>query len=90
MLYKVKYMGINGKFLKLIESFLNNRYQRVLLNGQASFWADVKAVVSQGSIRSLILFICVNALSENQLSFSLHTIDQYFMLLRTTIHQLKF
>ena len=57
-----------GNFLdisKAFDSFLNNRYQRVLLNGQASFWADVKEVVSQESIRSLILFICVNDLSEN-------------------------
>ena len=50
LLYKPKYMGIDGNFLKLVKSFLSNRYQRVVLNGQASSWADIKAGVSQGSI----------------------------------------
>ena len=43
-------MGTDGNFLKLVESFLSNRYQRVILNGQASSWADVKAGVPRGSI----------------------------------------
>ena len=50
LLYKLKCMGINGNFLKLVESFLSNRYQCVVLNGQASSWADIKAGVPQGSI----------------------------------------
>ena len=37
LLYKLKCMGIDGNFLKLVESFLSNRYQPVVLNGQASF-----------------------------------------------------
>ena len=37
LLYKLKCMGIDGKFLKLVESFLSNRYQPVVLNGKASF-----------------------------------------------------
>ena len=36
LLYKPKCMGINGNILKLVESFLSNRYQRVVHNGQAS------------------------------------------------------
>ena len=42
-------MGIDGNFQKLVKSFLSNRYQRVVLNGEASFWADVKVGVSPGS-----------------------------------------
>ena len=33
LLYKLKRNGINGDLLKLIESFLSDRYQRVVLNG---------------------------------------------------------
>ena len=32
-----------SKELKLIENFLSNRYQRVILNGQSSSWAEVLA-----------------------------------------------
>ena len=48
LLYKLTCMGIDGSFLELVESFLSNRYQRVVLNGQASSWAGVKADVLQG------------------------------------------
>ena len=55
-------MGININFaklserLKLNESFVNNRYQRVVLNVQASSWADAKAGVPQGSILGPLFF----------------------------------
>ena len=56
LLYKVKCMGTDGNFLKLVESFLSNRYQSVVFNGQAFSWADVKAGVLQGSILVLLFF----------------------------------
>ena len=58
-------MGINGNFFKLVESFLSNRYRRVVLNGQASSWAEVKTVIPQGSILGPLFFlIYINDLSE--------------------------
>ena len=43
-------MGISGSLLTIPESFIKNRFQRVLLNGQTSDWLPVKAGVSQESI----------------------------------------
>ena len=37
-------MDIDGNFSKLVESFSSDRNHRVVLNGQASSWADVKAL----------------------------------------------
>ena len=66
LLHKVKCIGIDGNFLELVERFLGNIYQRVVLNGQASSWTDVKAGVPQESIPGpffFLIYIC--DLSEN-------------------------
>ena len=41
MLYKLKSMGISGELYNLLENYLSNRFQRVLLNGQALSWGSV-------------------------------------------------
>ena len=38
LLYKLKSMGISGELYNLLENYLSDRFQRVLLNGQASSW----------------------------------------------------
>ena len=50
LIFKLEIIGISGNLLKFFESFLSNRQQRVVLNGQHSKWAPVLAGVPQGSI----------------------------------------
>ena len=44
LIYKLRLDGFSGDFSLLID-FLTNRKQRVVLNGQNSSWADIKAGV---------------------------------------------
>ena len=55
VIFKLKSVGIRT-LLDLIESFLENRFQRVLLNDQMSEWLPVKAGVTQGSILGSLFF----------------------------------
>ena len=66
LLFKLKANGIEGRLFNLIESFLSNRLQRVVLNGQNSSWEKISAGVPQGSILGPLLFlIYINDISEN-------------------------
>ena len=57
LIYKLKKHGISGNLIKLLESFLDNRQQRVVLNGQCSNWAKICSGVPQGSILGPLFFL---------------------------------
>ena len=53
-------------FLKLIASILENRFQKVVLNGQTSSWEPVLADLPQGSaLVPLFFLIYINDLSKS-------------------------
>ena len=57
LLYKLTLLGVCGRYYNFIQSFLDTRHQRVVLNGQSSKWSLVEAGVPQGSILGLLLFL---------------------------------
>ena len=65
LLYKLRRMGICGEYLGLIDSFLSDRFQRVLLNGQTSKWSQIKTGVPQGSLLGpLLVLVYIDDLPE--------------------------
>ncbi len=57
LLYKLKQIGISGKLLKWIESYLSNQNQSVDINGIKSDVLQLKACVPQGSVLGPLLFL---------------------------------
>ena len=55
LIYKLKQNGVKGNLLETLTNFLNDRKQRVVLNGQHSKWANIEAGVPQGSILGPLL-----------------------------------
>ena len=57
LIYKLKQCGVSGQLLSLIRSFLKDRKQRTVLNGQCPNWGDALAGVPQGSILGPLFFL---------------------------------
>ena len=59
VLYKLKCNGISGNLLEFIKHYLQNRHQRVVLNGTKSDWKKIYAGVPQGSVSWSLIISCL-------------------------------
>ena len=57
LIFKLQMYSIDGKLLKLLKSYLKDRQQPVLLNGQTSSWKNVLAGAREVSFLGPFLFL---------------------------------
>ena len=66
LIFKLRSYGISDSLLRLINSFLSERLERVVLNVQASEWRKVLAGVPQGSyLGPIFILIFINEIPTN-------------------------
>ena len=59
LIYKLCQNGICGDLINILNDFLTNRKQRVVLNGQCLSWVDIRAGAHKAPFLGLSFFIYV-------------------------------
>ena len=57
LIYKLHQNGISGDLINILNNFLTNRKQRVVLNSQGLSWIEIRHGVPQGSNFGPLLFL---------------------------------
>ena len=57
IIFKLKAYVVEGELLFLLKNYLENREQRVVLNGQTSQWTKIMSGIPQGSVLGPLLFL---------------------------------
>ena len=66
LLYKLKCYGVEEDLFNILQNYLQNRKQRVVLNDQSSSWLDVNTGLPRGSVLgSLLGLVYINYLPDN-------------------------
>ena len=89
LLNKLSFYGITGGFFPLIKTYLQERYQRVILNNNyftsISDWGQITHGIPQGSILGPLLFL----LYINDLPHSINKNNKIVLFADDTIEYLK-
>ena len=64
--------GVTGNLLKLLENYLSDREQRIVLNGTHSDLGSIKSGVPQGSVLEPLLFLVYINNLENGIKSSIN------------------
>lgn len=58
LIYKLQFYGLRGNYLNWARSFLQNRTQRTVIDGETSRQSTVKSGVPQGTVLGPLFFLC--------------------------------